>query len=145
MNLGSGLVIKTVQHIKKDEITTTVQPQNDEIKTAYKIHKETCEIDWTKSIDIIYNRIRGLSPYPASWTTLQNGNDTYAIKIYEVTKELASHSYEVGSIISSKKEIKIAVKNGYLLLKVIQLPGKRKMEISALLNGFKFEKDAKVS
>ena len=145
MHLGSELVVKTVQHIEKGEVTTTIQPQNDDIKTAYKIHKETCKIDWTKNIDIIYNRIRGLSPYPASWTTLYNGDDTYTIKIYEVEKVLESHSEAVGSIISSKKEIKVAVKDGYLLLKVIQLPGKRKMEISALLNGFKFEKDAKVS
>jgi methionyl-tRNA formyltransferase len=145
MNLGSGLVVKTVQHIEKNEVTTTIQAQNDDIKNAYKIHKETCEIDWTKNIDTIYNKIRGLSPYPASWTTLYSGDDTFAIKIYEVEKILESHSDEVGNIISSKKEIKIAVKDGYVLLKIIQLPGKRKMEISALLNGFKFEKDAKVS
>ncbi|MBC8753996.1 methionyl-tRNA formyltransferase [Kordia sp. YSTF-M3] len=145
MNIGSALVVKTVQHIEKDEVTTTIQPISDDIKTAYKIHKETCEIDWTVPIDTIFNRIRGLSPYPASWTTLYNGDDTYAIKIYEVAKVLETHSHAVGSVISSKKEIKIAVKEGYILLKVLQLPGKRKMEISALLNGFKFEKDAKVS
>ena len=145
MNIGSELVVKTVQQIEKDEVTTTIQPQNDDIKTAYKIHKDTCEIDWTTSIDNIYNKIRGLSPYPASWTTLHNGDEIYAIKIYEVAKIIESHSHETGSIISSKKEIKVAVKDGYILLKVIQLPGKRKMEISALLNGFKFEKDAKVS
>jgi len=145
MNIGSGLVVKTVQHIEKGEVTTTIQPQNDDIKTAYKIHKETCEIDWTASIDNIYNKIRGLSPYPASWTTLYNGDEIYVIKIYEVAKALELHSYHTGSIISSKKEIKVAVKDGYILLKVIQLPGKRKMEISALLNGFKFEKEAKVS
>ncbi len=144
MNIGSGLVVKTVQHIEKDNVTTTIQPQNDDIKTAYKIHKETCEVDWTVSIDNIYNKIRGLSPYPASWTTLYNGDDIFAIKIYEVAKIIESHSHDIGSIISSKKEIKVAVKDGYILLKVIQLPGKRKMEISALLNGFKFEKDAKV-
>ncbi|WP_430409187.1 methionyl-tRNA formyltransferase [Kordia sp.] len=144
MDIGSGLVVKTVQHIEKDEVTTTIQPQNDEIKTAYKIHKETCEIDWTASIDHIYNRIRGLSPYPASWTTLHNAEDTYAIKIYEVEKVLESHLHTIGSVISSKKEIKVAVKEGYISLKVIQLPGKRKMEILALLNGFKFEKEAKV-
>lgn len=144
MELGSGLVVKTVQHIEKDDITTTIQPQNEDIKTAYKIHKETCEIDWTDSITNIYNKIRGLSPYPASWTTLHNGEDTLAIKIYEVAKEEDTHSYETGAIISSKKEIKVAVKDGYIILKVIQLPGKRKMEISALLNGYKFEKDAKV-
>ncbi|WP_298419802.1 methionyl-tRNA formyltransferase [uncultured Kordia sp.] len=144
MNIGSKLVVKTVQHIEKDDITTTIQPLNSDIKTAYKIHKETCEVDWTASIDNIYNKIRGLSPYPGSWTTLYNGEDVHMIKIYEVAKVLESHSHSIGSIISSKKEIKVAVKDGYIFLKVIQLPGKRKMEISALLNGFKFEKEAKV-
>jgi len=145
MNLGSALVVKTVQHIEKDEVTTTIQSQHTDIKTAYKIHKETCEIDWTDTIDHIYNKIRGLSPYPTAWTTLHNGDERYAIKIYEVEKVLESHSHAVGSVISSKKEIKIVVKEGYISLKVLQLPGKRKMEISALLNGFKFEKEAKVS
>lgn len=145
MEIGSELVVKTVQHIKKDEVTTTIQPNSEDVKTAYKIHKETCKIDWTDTIDHIYNKIRGLSPYPASWTTLYNGNDTYNIKIYEVDKELESHSHAVGAVISSKKEVKIAVKEGYIIVKILQLPGKRSMEIKALLNGFNFEKDAKVS
>ncbi|EDP95071.1 methionyl-tRNA formyltransferase [Kordia algicida OT-1] len=145
MNIGSDLVVKTVQHIEKDEVTTTIQPNSDDVKTAYKIHKETCKIDWTDTIDNIYNKIRGLSPYPASWTTLHNGDDTYNIKIYEVEKVLEAHSHTVGIVLSSKKEVKIAVKEGYIILKILQLPGKRSMEIGALLNGFNFEKDAKVS
>lgn len=145
MEIGSELVVKTVQHIEKDEVTTTIQPNSEDVKTAYKIHKETCKIDWTDTIDHIYNKIRGLSPYPASWTTLHNGDDTYNIKIYEVDKELESHSHAVGAVISSKKEVKIAVKEGYIIVKILQLPGKRSMEIKSLLNGFNFEKDAKVS
>ncbi|WP_298511011.1 methionyl-tRNA formyltransferase [uncultured Kordia sp.] len=145
MNVGSGLVVKTVQQIEKDEVTTTIQPNSEDVKTAYKIHKETCKIDWTDTIDNIYNKIRGLSPYPASWTTLYNGEDTYNIKIYEVAKVLESHSIPVGSVISTKKEVKIAVKEGYIIVSILQLPGKRSMEISALLNGFTFEKEAKVS
>ncbi|MGH1383987.1 methionyl-tRNA formyltransferase [Kordia sp.] len=145
MTIGSGLVVKTVQHIEKDEVTTTIQPTLEDIRTAYKIHKDTCKIDWTDTIDNIYNKIRGLSPYPASWTTLYNGEETYNIKIYEVEKVIESHSDIVGSIISSKKEVKIAVKEGYIIVRVLQLPGKRSMEISSLLNGFTFEKGAKVS
>jgi methionyl-tRNA formyltransferase len=145
MHIGSELVVKTVRHIEKDEITTTVQPNPEHIKPANKIHKETCEIDWTDSIDNIYNKIRGLSPYPASWTTLYNGEDTLSVKIYEVEKVKESHEYEVGSVLSSKKQVKIAVKEGFIFLKILQLPGKRSMEIKSLLNGFQFEKDAKVS
>ena len=145
MTIGSGLVVKTVQHIEKDDITTTIQPTIEDVRTAYKIHKDTCKIDWTDTIDNIYNKIRGLSPYPASWTTLSNGEETYNIKIYEVEKVIESHSDAVGSVISSKKEVKIAVKEGYIIVRVLQLPGKRSMEITSLLNGFTFEKGAKVS
>lgn len=145
MTLGSALVVKTVQHIEKDEVTTTIQSNSEDIKTAYKIHRDTCKIDWTDTIDNIYNKIRGLSPYPASWTTLYNGEDTATIKIYEVEKVLASHEHAVGSIISTKKEMKIAVKEGYLMVKILQLPGKRSMEITALLNGFTFQKGAIVA
>ncbi|WP_420572800.1 methionyl-tRNA formyltransferase [Kordia sp.] len=145
MDIGSTLVVKTVHHIEKDEVTTTIQPNLEDVRTAYKIHKDTCKIDWTDSIDNIYNKIRGLSPYPASWTTLYNGDDTYAIKIYEVEKLVEPHSYLTGTVISSKKEVKIAVKEGYIIVKILQLPGKRSMEIKSLLNGFSFEKDAKVS
>lgn len=145
MVLGSGLVVKTVKHIAEDDITTTVQPKIEGPKTAYKIHKETCEIDWTDSLDNIYNKIRGLSPYPGSWTTLQNGEASLAVKIYEVEKFAEKHNHATGSVFVSKKEVKVAVSDGYILLKVIQLPGKRKMEISALLNGFKFETGANMS
>ena len=110
MNIGSELVVKTVQQIEKDEVTTTIQPQNDDIKTAYKIHKDTCEIDWTTSIDNIYNKIRGLSPYPASWTTLHNGDEIYAIKIYEVAKIIESHSHETGSITVSYTHLTLPTK-----------------------------------
>ena len=145
MNIGSGLVVKTVQHIEKDDVTTTTQVNSENIKTAYKIHRDTCKIDWTDTIDNIYNKIRGLSPYPASWTTLYNGDKTYTIKIYEVEKVEESHSSAVGSVVSSKKEVKIALKEGYIIVRVLQLPGKRSMEISSLLNGFTFEKEATVS
>ncbi|MEM6687704.1 MAG: methionyl-tRNA formyltransferase [Bacteroidota bacterium] len=145
MTVGSTLVVKTVQHIEKDAVTTTIQPEIEETKTAHKISKETCKIDWTDSIDTIYNKIRGLSPYPAAWTTLHNGEDTCNMKIYEITKTLESHTNAIGSVMSTRKEVKIAVEKGYISLKIVQLPGKRSMEISALLNGFSFEKDAKVS
>ncbi|MEM6721358.1 MAG: methionyl-tRNA formyltransferase [Bacteroidota bacterium] len=145
MTTGSELVVKTVQHIEKDDVTTTIQPNSDEIKTAHKIHKETCKIDWTDNIDNIYNKIRGLSPYPAAWTTLHSGDATYTTKIYAVEKIVEAHAHTVGSVISTKKEVKIAVSEGYISIKILQLPGKRSMEISALLNGFSFEKDAKVS
>jgi methionyl-tRNA formyltransferase len=139
---GAQLVLKTVGQIEKGTIATTKQKDSEDLKSAHKIHKETCEIDWSKSIDEIYNLIRGLSPYPASWSTLINGDDELFIKIYVATKELRKHNLNVGTLVFDKKELKVAVKEGFIHLLEIQLPGKRRMKTSAVLNGLKLQKNA---
>ena len=144
MNLGSTTVIDTLKIIENGNVTTTIQEDNEEIKTAYKLNKENCKIDWTKSGDEINNLIRGLSPYPAAWCFLKDKNEELSIKIYEAKLVLESHSFEIGSLISGKKEIKIAIKNGYILLLSLQLPGKKRMQVAELLNGITFTEDAKV-
>ncbi|TGV04895.1 methionyl-tRNA formyltransferase [Flavivirga rizhaonensis] len=143
MNIGSSLVLKTVNAIKKGRVKTVPQKETKNIRTAYKLNKDNCKINWNESIDNIYNKIRGLSPYPASWCTFINGEDRLDVKIYRADKERASHTKSIGSIISNKKELKIAVTNGYILIKEIKLPGKRTMDIKALLNGYTFEANAK--
>ena len=144
MTVGSKLVIKTVKLIESDSVKTKPQPENRDIKTAYKLNKSNCKIDWNEDSQTIYNKVRGLSPYPAAWSTLLNDGDELSVKIYKVEKEDSSHSYPAGTIISGKHEVKVAVKNGYINLKEIQLPGKRKMDIKSLLNGYHFDKDAKM-
>lgn len=144
MNSGSQLVLKTVDAIENNTITTYTQPEVKNIRTAYKIHKHTCKIDWSLSIDTIYNKIRGLSPYPAAWTELSIDGSVLAVKLFEVTKIVEQHNLGTGTIISDKNSVKVAVKDGYLNLLVIQLPGKKKMEIKALLNGFTFSDNSKM-
>lgn len=144
MHLGSQTVIDTLQVIEKGNVTTTIQEDNAEIKTAYKLNKENCKIDWTKSGDKINNLIRGLSPYPAAWCFLKDKNEELSIKIYEAKLTEEVHSYEIGSLISSKKEIKIAVQNGFIQLLSLQLPGKKRMQVAELLNGIVFSETAKV-
>jgi len=144
MDLGSTTVIDTLKVIENGNVTTTIQEDNEEIKTAYKLNKENCKIDWSKSGDEINNLIRGLSPYPAAWCFLKDKNEELSIKIYEAKLVLESHSLEIGTLISSKKEIKIAIKNGYILLLSLQLPGKKRMQVAELLNGISFSEDAKV-
>lgn len=141
---GSSLVLKTVKAIENNTISTYIQPNIPDIKTAYKIHKHTCKIDWSLSIDSIYNKIRGLSPYPAAWTELYVNNNTLAVKIYEAAKIIENHQLETGTIIAHKNSLKVAVKNGYIELLVLQLPGKKKMHVKALLNGFNFDEQAKM-
>ncbi|MCJ7466648.1 MAG: methionyl-tRNA formyltransferase, partial [Maribacter sp.] len=73
MHLGAHLVLATVKQIELDAVKTIKQQTAGSLKTAHKISKETCEIDWGKTVDEIYNHIRGLSPYPTAWSTLMNG------------------------------------------------------------------------
>jgi methionyl-tRNA formyltransferase len=144
MVLGSETVIDTLKVIEKGDVTTTIQEDNEEIKTAYKLNKENCKIDWTKSGTEIINLIRGLSPYPASWCFLKDKNEEVSIKIYEAKLILENHPYETGKLISGKKELKVAVENGFLQLLSLQLPGKKRMQVTELLNGITFSDDAKV-
>ncbi|MDO9039139.1 MAG: methionyl-tRNA formyltransferase, partial [Lutibacter sp.] len=74
MDIGSRLVVKTVQLIEKGTVATIKQPEIEE-KPAPKIFTETCKIDWDDSLSNIYNLIRGLNPFPAAWTTLINNNE----------------------------------------------------------------------
>ncbi|MCP2029484.1 methionyl-tRNA formyltransferase [Flavobacterium sp. HSC-32F16] len=144
MSLGSSTVINTLKVIENGNVTTTIQEDNEEIKTAYKLNKENCKIDWTKSGDEINNLIRGLSPYPAAWCFLKDKNEELNIKIYEAKLIEEAHSYETGKLVSSKKEIKIAIKNGFIQLLSLQLPGKKRMQVAELLNGITFSDEAKV-
>ncbi|RXP57672.1 methionyl-tRNA formyltransferase [Lutibacter sp. HS1-25] len=141
MNIGSKLVVKTVQAIKEGTVTTTKQPEIEE-KAAPKIFTDTCKINWNDSLNNIYNLIRGLNPYPAAWTTLINNNEEIKLKIFDVKKEEAIHQNKNGKIITSKNEIKVAVTNGYIILESLQLSGKRKMDSKSLLNGFSFNEQA---
>ncbi|WP_294961116.1 methionyl-tRNA formyltransferase [uncultured Flavobacterium sp.] len=144
MHLGSTTVIDTLKVIENGNVETTIQEDNDDIKTAYKLNKENCKIDWTKSGAEINNLIRGLSPYPASWCYLKDQNEELNIKIYEAKLISESHSYEIGRLISSKKEIKIAIKDGFIQLLSLQFPGKKRMLASEILNGVSFSDVAKV-
>jgi methionyl-tRNA formyltransferase len=144
MTVGSQLVLATVALIDKGQVTTIPQKETKAIKTAYKLNKDNCRINWSSPLNNIYNHIRGLSPYPAAWSVLINGEKELDIKINTVEKEFIEHAFSVGDIISSKKEIKVAVSGGYIILKEIKLPGKRSMDIKSLLNGYTFEPHSKM-
>ena len=143
MFLGAELVAKTVNLIADGNIKTKKQPELEE-KSAPKLHTENTKIDWSLSLDTIYNKIRGLNPFPSAWTILLNNEEEISAKIYEVEKIEESHNLEVGTIITSKKEIKVAVTNGFINIKGIKLAGKKKMDATSLLNGFNFADNSKM-
>ena len=144
MQLGSNTVIKTLDLIEKGNVITTIQKENQEIKTAYKLDKENCKIDWTKSGSEIHNLIRGLSPYPTAWCLFKDDSQELNVKIYEAQFIAIEHLENIGTIFSNKKELKITVLGGFLSILSLQFPGKKKMTIQELLNGMTFSENIKV-
>ncbi len=142
MLLGSEVVIETLSLIEKQNIETTKQHDNSEIKTAYKLNRENCKIDWQKPASEIHNLIRGLSPYPSAWCLFTDNGEEWNVKIYEAMIISEKHDYAIGKIISTKKEIKVAVKDGFIQILTIQYPGKKKMQAFELLNGVSFSDKA---
>ena len=146
MMLGAEMVRKTIDIIKAGEtdgIDQEVFIQNIKVlKSAPKIFKETCEIDFNRCLDDVYNFIRGMSPYPTAWKEIQfpNQSNKVILKIYAAEKEYAEHEFSVGEVITDyKKFAKIAVQDGFILLKSIQAPGKKRMEIGELLRGMRID------
>jgi|TARA_B110000091_G_scaffold213783_1_gene264366 methionyl-tRNA formyltransferase len=143
MHLGSKVVNDTVRLIEKGNIKTQKQLVR-ESKPAPKIYTETCKIDWDDSTDNIYNKIRGLNPYPTAWTTLYNNKEEYLVKIYDIKKEYIVHKNDFGKLLFSKKELKVSTKDGYIIIDSLKIAGKKKMDTKSLLNGFVFESNAKM-
>ncbi|MBQ0117296.1 MAG: methionyl-tRNA formyltransferase, partial [Flavobacterium sp.] len=142
MVLGAETVVETLDLIAKGEATTEVQSTAEDIKTAYKLNRENCKIDWNKSGVEIHNLIRGLSPYPAAWCFLKLNSEELNVKVYESFFEADTHEIPNGTVIASKKEIKVAVTDGFVYLKSLQLPGKKRMFSHELLNGVHFDENA---
>lgn len=142
MHLGSETVLETLQLIEAGKATTTLQENNPDVKTAYKLNKENCKIDWSQSGQTIFNLIRGLSPYPAAWTFIKDGENEWNVKIYLASFEEKTHSDTIGKITTTKKEIFISTKDGILKIASLQFPGKKRMLAHELLNGISFSENA---
>jgi methionyl-tRNA formyltransferase len=142
MVLGSDAVLNTLTLIEKGKVETTIQVDHSEIKTAYKLNRDNCKVDWSKSTTDIHNLIRGLSPYPSAWCFFKDNDEEWNVKLYDAKVIQEKHSFEVGQIITTKKEIKVAVKDGFIQILSLQLPGKKKMQTQELLNGVTFSDKA---
>lgn len=142
MQLGSEAVIETLHLIEEGKATTTVQTENPNVKTAYKLNKDNCKIDWTQSGITIFNLIRGLSPYPAAWTYIKDGENEWNVKIYAASFQEKEQTDAIGKISTTKKEIFITTKDGVLKIISLQFPGKKRMLAHELLNGISFSENA---
>lgn len=142
MDIGAKLIIKSLKAIEMGEIVpieqSTVISDISILKKAPKIFKEDCEIDWNNATQLIFNLIRGLSPYPASFTTLQGPDGkTFQLKIFKATVVESENSGNAGEIrTDGKKYLLVASVDGFLSLDIVQIEGKKKMGIEEFLRGF---------
>ncbi|MCL1943447.1 MAG: methionyl-tRNA formyltransferase [Candidatus Azobacteroides sp.] len=151
MKTGADLVLKTVDAILEDKVTPLSQEKyyrdENELKPAPKIFKETCKINWNGNVEHIYNFVRGLSPYPTAWTELQTpAGEKIPVKVIETEKIIRKHDYPCGTLKTDGKTfLDVAVSEGFIRLKNIQLPGKKRMNTDECLRGFKITENFKIT
>jgi methionyl-tRNA formyltransferase len=135
MAKGAGLLVKTVKATESGRYTENPQEhltEGMELKHAPKIFKEDCNINWNQSTEKIYNFIRGLSPYPTAYTTL---NDKI-LKVFGAEYELAETGERPGEFFSDNRTfLKVSAMDGFIHLTNVQLEGKKRMGIEEFLRG----------
>ena len=134
---GAQLLLRTVEGLA--EGTLTEQPQEEPAsdtthKHAPKIHTDTCRINWSLPVEQVYNHIRGLSPYPAAFTIINEK----MLKIFKAKKEVVFPAHTEGDHdTDGKTYLKFACANGYIHLLEVQLEGKKKIGIEEFIRGFR--------
>jgi len=140
MIIGANLVIRTVEALAEGAVEPLAQSSLtiDPVRLhAPKIFKENCKIDWQKPVESINNLIRGLSPYPAAWTTFQGNGSEIGVKIFKASVQQVTPQHQPGEILSDNKSyLKVACSDGYLHILDLQIAGKKRLEIAPLLRGF---------
>ena len=162
MHLGAQLCLETLDAIIAADGHPVTIPQQDislishlspltSLKSAPKIFKETCEIDWTKTAKQVYDFVRGLSPVPGAWTTLiaPDGKET-VLKVYKARKtgfkfqdsgfkfqDSGFKGQDSGALMVKDKSLLVACADGWLEVVELQLAGKKRMAAHDFLNGMK--------
>lgn len=149
MILGGRLVVETVDAILAGTVKPIAQEEMavvGELRAAPKIFKETCRIDWNQPVKRVYDFVRGLSPYPAAWSELVNPEgETVVMKIFETKKLTEAHSLAPGTILTDGKTyLNVAVTDGFIGIRTLQLPGKKRLRTEELLRGFRLNETYKM-
>ena len=145
MLVGGEAVLSTVKEIVAGTVAAIPQDNMygsvEELRPAPKIFRDTCRIDWSKTVQQVYDFVRGMSPYPAAWCELtDNSGSGIALKVYNVVKEFCAHDKAPGTIVTDGKSyFKVAVQDGYISLADVQLAGKKRMNVVDFLRGFSTE------
>ncbi len=136
--IGADLLLETVKGLASGSIVEKPQPLagNEKLKPAPKIFTETCQIDFSKDVETVYDHVRGLSPYPTAYTFL----DQKQLKIYRAAKNTESPVSAPGEFETDGRNfLKVACRNGYLQLLELQMEGKKRMTVEDFLRGYRFK------
>lgn len=139
MLIGGRLVVETVSRIASGEATATEQEamdSNGPLNAAPKIFKDDRRIDWSQGVKSAHDFVRGLSPYPAAWTLLRNGERTDELKIYKAHKALCKPLEQERTFIVDDG-VRIALSDGYLVIDELQLAGKRRLSAADFVRGLR--------
>lgn len=136
--IGKDLIIETLDGLEKGVLIAQPQENSTELKSAFKIFKEDCKIDWEDSLENIHNKIRGLSPYPAAWTQFQHHEEIKTLKIFKGHFEMTESDVEQRNTIDySGNKIKIILESGHYIVEELQPEGKKRMFSKDFINGLK--------
>ena len=139
-NVGSALLVETVNAIKSGTVTPIAQEKLIEgqiLKPAPKIFRDDCRIDWNKPVEVVYNFIRGLSPYPGAWTYIKAGEETKTLKILECKPVISSKRLAASIWSENRNSLNIACIDGYISVAKLQLEGKKAMKADEFLRGIR--------
>lgn len=132
MHVAADVILSSVNKIADGDVNFF--PQDDtQVSKAPKIFHDTCKIDFNQSTQTVFNFVRGLSPYPAAWTTL----DEKQLDIYRAHALISPHEYAPGTVLTDqKKKMRIATQDGFLEVKELKMQGRKKMDVNSFLNGY---------
>lgn len=138
MHIGASTLLKTIKAFKNNTLTPIPQAEiaTEKLKHAPKIFKEDCLIDWNESTAHVYNKIRGLSPYPTAFTYLHGKT----LKIFEAQQEITAHHFTPGTHqTDGKTYLKFATRDGFIDILMLQIEGKKKIRTADFLRGYRFD------
>lgn len=141
---GKIIALDTLRMIENNQINPIDQSNINvaDLKMAPKIFKPDCKIDFTLTCEKIHCKVRGLSPYPAAFFEFTNKEEALSMKVFEIETIISSHDQPAGKFSSDyKHELKVACADGWIILKDIQLMGKKRMGIEEFLRGFRFDSE----
>lgn len=134
MQIGAKVIVKTVHSIQENSYSEYPQDNSLPLIPAPKLTKEFCKIQWNQEVESIHNHVRGLSPYPTAFTTINNKNlKIFKSKFVKENVNSAPGTFKT----DGKTYLKFAAIDGYLYVSDIQLEGKKRMTVEELLRGFR--------